>query len=325
MRVVVVGAGAVGGVVAARLVESGAQVAVVARGEHAAVMRRDGLTLIDPEGSVTVPIAVFDRVGDVGIGPDDLVALAVKGQDTEPVLDELHALGVDPPIACFQNGVANERDIAARFTTVLAVVVMLPAAHTVPGRVEAYASPIPALFDVGRYPAGTDRWCTDLVALLASAGFDARVVPDVMRWKYTKLLMNVGNAVEALCGLDRDGIELVIRARAEAASVFDRAGIDYASDAEEKGRRGSLLQLGTIDGHARSGGSSWQSLARGTGTIESEFLNGEIVRVGLEHGIATPVNELLMREALAAAGDRIAPGSIPAAYLLARLPEVPSV
>lgn len=323
MRVVIVGAGAVGGVVAARLVESGAQVAVVARGEHAAVMRRDGLALVDPARTFTVPVDVFRHVGDVGIGPDDLVALAVKGQDTAPVLDELTGLGIDPPIACFQNGVANERAAAERFNTVVAVVVMLPAAHTVPGRVEAYASPIPALFDVGRYPTGIDHWCTDLVAVLAAAGFDTRAVPDVLRWKYTKLLMNVGNAVEALCGLDPDGIELVRRARAEAKDVFDRAGIAYASDDEERERRGSLLQLGEIDGHARFGGSSWQSLARGTGTIEAEYLNGEIVRVGREHGIPAPVNELLTREALAAAADRAAPASRSATEFLARLPALP--
>ncbi|MBK5286882.1 MAG: ketopantoate reductase family protein [Acidimicrobiia bacterium] len=319
MRMVMVGAGAVGGVIAARLIESGADVALVARGAHAEAMRRDGLTLIDPDRTITVPVRVLNRVGDVGLRPDDLIGLAVKGQDTEPVLDELAGLDVEAPIACFQNGVANERNAARRFATVLGVVVMLPAVHRVPGRVEAYSSPIPGLFDVGRYPSGSDAVCERLVALLAEAGFDARVVPDVMRWKYTKLLMNVGNAVEALCGLDRDGIELVVRARNEAREVFDRSGIEYATDDEERARRGSLLQPGEIGGHARPGGSSWQSLARGTGTIEAEYLNGEIVRLGRNHGIATPVNELVLREAVVAAADRVPPASVPAATLLARL------
>ena len=58
-----------------------------------------------------------------------------------------------------------------------------------------------------------------------------------------------------------------------------------------------------------SGGSSWQSLARGTGSIEAEFLNGEIVLLGALHGVATPVNALLQRLALQAADEGAAPGT----------------
>ena len=51
------------------------------------------------------------------------------------------------------------------------------------------------------------------------------------------------------------------------------------------------------------GGSSWQSLARGTGSIEAEFLNGEIVLLGALHGVPTPVNALLQRLAIRAAAE----------------------
>ena len=57
------------------------------------------------------------------------------------------------------------------------------------------------------------------------------------------------------------------------------------------------------------GGSSWQSLARGTGSIEAEFLNGEIVLLGALHGVPTPVNALLQRLALQAAVEGAGPGS----------------
>ena len=86
-----------------------------------------------------------------------------------------------------------------------------------------------------------------------------------MRWKYTKLLMNLGNAVEAICVRDADAGELVRRARAEARATFDAAGIDYASVEEEAERRGDLLQVREIHGAHRGGGSSWQSIARGSG------------------------------------------------------------
>ena len=62
---------------------------------------------------------------------------------------------------------------------------------------------------------------------------------------------------------------------------------------EDRRRRGDHLRLGEIAGRARPGGSSWQSVARATGDIETDYLNGEIVRLGRMHGVPTPANELL--------------------------------
>ena len=74
-----------------------------------------------------------------------------------------------------------------------------------------------------------------------------------------------------------------------------------------------------VAGRERGGGSSWQSLRRATGSIETDYLNGEVVRLGRLHGVPTPANALLQATArrLAATGGE--PGSVPAADLLARL------
>ena len=170
---------------------------------------------------------------------------------------------------------------------------------------------------MGLASGGVDDTARHLVDALGRGGFDARAIPDVMRWKYTKLLMNVGNAVEAMCAIDDDAIELVMRARAEAVACFAAAGIEHASSDEERERRGDLLQVGTIAGAPRGGGSSWQSLARGLGSIEADALNGEIVRIGAAAGVPTPVNALLVERASAVAGARRPPGSVRAAELLA--------
>jgi 2-dehydropantoate 2-reductase len=74
-----------------------------------------------------------------------------------------------------------------------------------------------------------------------------------------------------------------------------------------------------VGGHDLSGGSSWQSLARHTGNIEADWLNGEIVLLGRVHQIPTPVNELLQATANRMAAQGSAPGSIPAEELLAQL------
>lgn len=64
--------------------------------------------------------------------------------------------------------------------------------------------------------------------------------------------------------------------------------------------------------------SSWQSLARQSRSIETDYLNGEIVLLGRLHGVPTPVNDLLQRTARVAAREGISPGSMTVEALLAR-------
>ena len=79
---------------------------------------------------------------------------------------------------------------------------------------------------------------------------------------------------------------------------------------EDAARRGDRFQWGGDAARSRPGASSWQSLARGTGSIEADYLNGEIVLLGRLHDVPTPVNLLLQRTAARAAREGLAPGSI---------------
>ena len=92
--------------------------------------------------------------------------------------------------------------------------------------------------------------------------------------------------------------------------MLEAAGIDFVDREEDQARRGDLMTMGEIEGRPRGGGSSWQSLARGTGNIEADYLNGEMVMLGRLHGVPTPVNELLQRRANEAAEARIPPGRL---------------
>ena len=80
--------------------------------------------------------------------------------------------------------------------------------------------------------------------------------------------------------------------------------------------RGLVLPVGRT---SRQGGSSWQSLERGTGNIEADWLNGEIVLLGRLHGVPTPVNERLQAVANRMARDRTPAGSIAPEELAAGL------
>jgi 2-dehydropantoate 2-reductase len=293
MRFVVVGAGAVGGVVVANLALAGTNVVAVARGEHGRTMRESGLRYESPEGEQVVDVPVVASVAEVDFTADDVIMLAVKSQDTGAVLTDLRAAGVThQPIVCVQNGVDNERQALRLFPNVYGVCVMLPADHLAPGVVRVWTAPSSGLLDLGRYPLGLDDVCIQLAAAFEAATFGSIPREDIMRWKYRKLLMNLGNAVEAVCGRNAPRLGELIRSEGEA--VLAAAGIGVVSTAEDRARRGDALTIQPVgDEQHRAGGSSWQSLQRATGTIETDYLTGEIVLLGRLHGVATPANRAL--------------------------------
>lgn len=320
MRYVIIGAGGVGGVVGARLHRTGHDVVFVARGEHLRAIRERGLRLVTPDDDETDDIPAFARIDEVGLRSDDLVVLAVKGQDTAGVLDQLAAAA--PPnlaVACLQNGVENERLALRRFADVYAICVILPGANYEPGIVLQYSTPVPGILDVGRYPHGIDDRVTTMVEDFTAAGFRSEADPAIMRRKYRKLLANLPNAIDALCGPDARRSPLAEGARAEGRAVLAAAGIELQSEEDEAARRDGARLLVPIEGQPDYGTSSTQSLARRTGSIEADHLNGEIVLLGRRHGVPTPINELLQREANAAAREGRPPASLTVEELAARL------
>ena len=115
-----------------------------------------------------------------------------------------------------------------------------------------------------------------------------------MRWKYRKLLMNLANAVEALCGPEGRFSPLAKEAQREGDEVLAAAGIDVASAEEDRERRADHLQISPPPRRASgSGGSSWQSLARGAGPSRPSSSTARSCCWAALHGVATPVNALL--------------------------------
>jgi 2-dehydropantoate 2-reductase len=312
MRFVVMGAGAIGGAVGGRLFQQGFDVTLIARGTHGAALR-EGLVLEAPGERVTLPLRAVTDPTEVSWDPDadgdPVVLLAVKGQHTEQALAQLRAAPPGAAVVCMQNGVENERRVLRHFADTYGMCVMCPASQLRPGVVQIHSAPVSGLLDLGRYPSGVGTRGQAIADALATTTFQSVVRPDIMRWKYRKLLMNLANAVEALAGPEGRFGPLAREAQREGTESLAAAGIDVATSEEDRERRGDFLQLSSTSSGEWRGGSSWQSLARGTGSIEAEFLNGEIVLLGALHGVPTPVNALLQRLALAAAADGTGPGS----------------
>jgi 2-dehydropantoate 2-reductase len=329
MRYIIIGAGAIGGTIGARLFESGREVVLTARGAHLAALRDGGLRFATPAGTVSLPIPAVAGPAELTLRGDDVLILAVKTQDAAAALDAWagqpvaagesaaeggRAAAQALPVFCALNGVASERLALRRFRHVYGVTVWLPATHLEPGAVVAQGTPMSGLLPVGRYPAGADETAERVAADLSASRFLSPVRADIMRLKYGKLMGNLSNAVQAVfgTGVRPDDIAARLRqhARAEAEAVLAAAGIDYARAEELAELRGDQVEVARTGELARAGGSSWQSLRRGTGSIEADYLNGEIVLLGRLHGVPAPVNELLQRLANEFARDRRGPGSI---------------
>jgi 2-dehydropantoate 2-reductase len=320
MRFIVYGAGAIGGVIGGRLFEHGHDVVLIARGNHYNAITENGLVLESASGTVTLKIPVVDHPRHIAFDADDVVLLAVKSHQTRDALEVLAAVAPESvPICCAQNGVDNERQAIRLFPNVYAVSVACPTVHLLPGVVQAYSAPTTGILDVGRYPAGADDLAEAIAAALSASTFSSVAQPDMARWKWGKLLTNLGNAIEAVCGPPARKGPIGDRAYDEGVACLGAAGVDFASEGDDRARRGDLLQLQLLGGHARPGGSSWQSLARSTGNIETDYLNGEIVLLGRLHSVPTPVNELLQHLANEMARTGAPPGSLPREDFLARV------
>ena len=321
MRVIVYGVGAIGGAMAVALSEAGTEVIGIARGKQLEAIRAHGLTLRTPEGDRHQRLAVVTHPQEIEWRTDDVILLTLKTQDTPGALEALRATGVtEQPIFCVQNGIAND-DMALRlFPHVYGVMIEMPVTFATPGEVVAYFSPKPGLVHIGRHGAGDDRAGQALKTLLEQAGFAAFVQPDLRPLRYAKLLMNLANAVDAVMGGGETAKPYVEAARAEARAVYDKAGVVPADlIAASDGLR---LAIRPVPGAPAGGSSSAQSLARGAGSIETDYLNGEIVLMGRRLGVPTPVNAWFANRAQAMVRNGEAARSVDIEEIRAALPHL---
>jgi 2-dehydropantoate 2-reductase len=182
MRLVIYGAGAIGGVMSAKLVQSGHDVVFVARGDNYQALAERGLRLETQKDATTLRVSVVRDASELELTKEDVVFVTVKSNDTMDVLEDLSRYA--PPeiaVVCAQNGVENERLALRKFAAVYGLCVMLPASHLTAGVVHASSSPITGLLDLGRWPSGADDRARQIARVLGAATFDAVVREDIAR------------------------------------------------------------------------------------------------------------------------------------------------
>jgi thiosulfate/3-mercaptopyruvate sulfurtransferase len=324
-RYIFIGAGAVGATTAAELHLAGRDVLLIARGEHLARIRERGLDYVRPEGTHRLPLAVAGGPQEVELGPEDVLVLAVKTQDTEATLQEWAWQPVGEssaaerlPIVLLQNGLENARTALRRFARVIDVTVIIPAGYLTPGEVISPSAPAVGVVVLGAAAGGSDERLDALADDLRAANFTVKTVPDIARWKAAKLIGNLAHNVDALYARSKLRGAAARALQNEARAVFAVAGIS-AAESEQRALDLSGFNVHPIPGHGASGSSTWQSLARATSN-ETDFLNGEVVLLARLNGTTAPLNAAIQARVARAVRTGTAPGSLGDDDLLATLP-----
>lgn len=313
-RYIVVGAGALGSLLAAQWSSARVAVTLVGRGTALEVIRREGVRVRRPEGDETVEVDIVGSIADARPRANDAIVLAVKAQDVESAIAEIawvplaDGTGVvaDLPILTIQNGLASEAVALRRFANVIGISVAIPASHLEPGVVVSPGRPVVGVAWLGGYPRPAPAEEERHRAAFTRAGFAAIIEPNILAAKRRRLIANLRNVVDVF-GASPEQRERAENALAsEARRVFFTAGLAVAPDAWDAPR----LEVADVPGHTPGRLSTWQSFARGTSS-EVDFLSGEIVLLARRHGIDAPLNAAVSRELGILSARRGRPGEVP--------------
>ncbi|MFC1988600.1 ketopantoate reductase family protein [Chloroflexota bacterium] len=316
MKVVVIGAGAVGGVIGGHLLLANQNVVWIDPSEsHVKAINEHGLRLITPSATHILRPLIVTSPDQVDFEPDDVVFLCVKGHNTEAALRSLQAVIKDIPILCFQNAVRNEEIASQYFPRVYGVLVRVTGMHLTDGEVVSREEP-PGGLMIGCYPQGTDELAEQVAEKLRTAGFPVIVRPNVMDYKWGKLISSIGNPIGAIASGRGEDFDIVSEAvKQEFRDLTAKAGIRWipGEELQVEWPEADLPGRATVD--MKTGSSSWQSLARREGAIESEFFNGEVVRLAKKLELKAPVNEGIVRISQEMAAKQEPPGKYAPAEL----------
>ena len=306
MKICIFGAGAIGGYMAVKLVQAGADVSLVARGPHLAAMRDNGLTLIEEDGQET-NVAVRASDDPAELGPQDYVIVTLKAHSVPPVVAKMQPLiGPNTTIVSGVNGVpwwyfhglegpyegtrlASVDPGDAQWNgfgpdRVLGCVVY-PAAEVIrPGVIKHIEG---NRFSLGEPDGSKSERATALSQALAAAGLKAPVRPRIRDEIWVKLWGNLSfNPISALTHATLDvlctdpGTRSVARGMmVEAQEIAEKLGVKFPIDVDRR-----------IDGGAAVGAhrtSMWQDLDAGR-PMEIDALVSAVQELGKLTQTPTP-------------------------------------
>ena len=314
-RLLIVGCGAIGGVLAGHLLELGHDLSLLTTNPEIARALRDAGVRVRGEGAPpTMPASSVRERLDDSVAPFDFVLLATQPPQVDEAADHIAPwLRADGRLVCFQNGLCEER-VAARVGAdrVIGAVVTWGASMLEPG---VYDRTSAGGFSLGRLDGTTDERLEELARILEAVG-PVTLTGNLRGARWSKLAINCAISTLGTIGGDRLGVlmrqrhvrRLALEVMTEVVAVAGAEGVrlekvsgtidlDWIALTEpERSAAGSpgllakhtlLLAVGARYRRLRS--SMLGAIERGR-TPAVEFLNGEVIERGEKHGIPTPVN-----------------------------------
>lgn len=299
MRVAVIGAGAIGGTIAALLARAAHDVTVVARGENLAAISANGIRLRGAWGEYTAKVTAVDTLVE---GPE-LAIVATKAQDARSAIRAQATFLGGLPMVVVQNGLEgiDSASRAAPESDIVGALSLFAASYLSPGEVNVTAP-------------GTTYLGGPVIPTLYAANVLKTVMPIVLTdnfpgAQWTKLIVNHVNALPAITGLSAQAVianpklrRLMTESMREAVRVAHARGIEFEKMQGLSDRVltmmvryppvfGEILPrlMARRMGKTPNPGSTLQSIRRHQPT-EIDYLNGAVVKLGAQAGVPTPVS-----------------------------------
>jgi 2-dehydropantoate 2-reductase len=305
MKILVMGAGAVGGYFGARLQEAGEDVVFCARGENLRALREHGLALESVRGDLH--LATVNATGDPReYAPYDLILFCVKVYDTDSAARQIAGcLRAGSAILTLQNGVESEARLVELFGggAVMGGNARVGVELAAPGRIVHRTT---GVIEFGELDGATSARALRIADAFRRAGILGALIPDIRTRRWYKLLWNSAfNPVTTLTRTrvgdlmdDLDGLALVRTLMLETLAVARADGAALTEEHVEELLAHSDRSLRALKT------STHQDLERGK-RLEYEALSGAVLRVATRHRIAAPATATVY--ALLKALDRTRP------------------
>lgn len=294
MHIAIMGTGGTGGYFGGLLARAGEEVSFIARGANLEAIRKNGLAVKSVlAGEFSVPATATDDPGE--IGPVDAVLFCVKAYDNAGAADQIRPLiGPETAVLSVQNGIDNEQQIGEVIGPehVVGCVSYVSSTIESPGVIAQTAGP--GKIVLGEMQGGTSARTEAILTSLQNAGITAELHPDIQVALWQKFIAICGvNGITALTRLPMGEIlaceetRSLMRGTMQEVETVARA---CGANLPEKCADLAMDTFSSMEPSIR--GSMYYDLAAGR-RLELEVLNGTVVRLGSEHGIATPINSTI--------------------------------
>jgi 2-dehydropantoate 2-reductase len=292
MKIVVMGAGGVGGYFGARLAQAGNDVSFIARGRHLEALQTKGIALQSPLGDTALKVRAFANPAEAGAA--EVVLFAVKLWDTESAAESLRPIVKNALVIPLQNGVES----IERLKKILPEKTVIGGAAYIAARI---AEP-GVIVQTGQFARLRFGPLLDSQRAAAQAffnvcnkaGVDAELSEDIVRviWEKFVLLVGVSGATAlarrplSVVRADPDLRWLLECAMRETWQLAQKRGIALPADFVAK-------TLSGIDKLPADMKASMAADLEAGGKLEAPWLCGAVARMAQEHGLAAPVNRAI--------------------------------